>query len=497
MESNFFFKKVDEKIKEILKKFLEDIEKNDKNINKFLGDNQKRSFARDALSHSSLFPCEYCFAKGVSMKTISGIPSQAELKKQYEIEKKLIDEKLASILEDCDKIELINLRKTIDDKMKETEKKRNRSQITWPSSTANAELRTTAKVLDIVNNIANLTSDQKKGIRGRSLFLDRPSFCFVVDIPAEYLHSMCLGVVKKLVELTFSVGQIRTRITKRKLSSPALFNTLMAAIKTPREFPRRARDLDFSVMKGTEFRNLSLFYFPLIIECIEPEEGERKLWLFMAYMIRSCTLPCEEFEHVDNDDINDCCKKYYSEYERLMGAINCTYNTHVVLSHLLLIRGDQPLTAFSTFEFESFYGEMRHAFVPGTPSPLKQIMRKILLKRALARHSCESPIYYSNRKTSLQNNSYIYCWNDNDKTHDMFVITEIIDDDNFSCQKMTTFPHTFPEIPHLNWEKVGFFKKGEILADSTVVIKKENISGKVLHVLDYLITCPNNVLREK
>ena len=34
------------------------------NISKFIGDNPKRAIARQSLSHSSTYPCEYCFGQG-------------------------------------------------------------------------------------------------------------------------------------------------------------------------------------------------------------------------------------------------------------------------------------------------------------------------------------------------------------------------------------------------------------------------------------------------
>lgn len=311
---------------------------------------------------------------------------------------------------------------------------------------------------------------------------------------AEYLHSVCIGVVKRLVELTFSVGDVRPRITKRKLSNPETFNKLMSLILTPKEFPRRARDLDFSVFKATEFRNILIFYFPLVISCIDEGHGEIKLWLYLAYAIRSYILPSEEFECVDRADIKDCCTKFYKLYEQLMGQTNYSYNTHVVCSHLLDMRFHGPLTLTSAFIFENFYGEMRKSFVPGTVSPLKQIFQKILLKRKLSRHSCESPIFYSNYKTSLENNSYVYCWEQN--VHNMYIIEDIIDDETFLCKKIGKYAHDFKETNKLNWSKVGVYKKGGI-GPQNYIIKKKDIAGKVIEVQDFLITCPNNILREK
>ena len=111
--------------------------------------------------------------------------------------------------------------------------------------------------------IDSLTMDEKEGVIGYSPFMDYPDFHFIDGFPVEYLHHSCLGVTKRMVELTFQVGENRKRITKRPLSSTKLFNQKMKTQKVFSELGRRGRKLDFRIMKGEEFRNISLFFFPL------------------------------------------------------------------------------------------------------------------------------------------------------------------------------------------------------------------------------------------
>ena len=141
----------------------------------------------------------------------------------------------------------------------------------------------------------DLTNYDVKGIKGRSVLIDQPGFNFINDIPAEYLHSVSIGLVKRLIELTFNVGANRPRNTKRKLTPPATFNRLLSDIKVPHEFSRRIRDLDLNVFKAQEFRNLILFLFPVVLECLEPNCKERNLWLLLAFMIRACVVPNNDF----------------------------------------------------------------------------------------------------------------------------------------------------------------------------------------------------------
>ena len=123
-----------------------------------------------------------------------------------------------------------------------------------------------------------LNHSEKKGIKGRSLLLDIDYFDYILSVTTEYMHLVCLGVVKRLLELTFAVGESRTRLMKRPLTCPSAFNKLMKKILSTREFSRRAWKLDLAVMKAQELRNLLLFYFPLITKCIKDFEKEVKIW---------------------------------------------------------------------------------------------------------------------------------------------------------------------------------------------------------------------------
>ena len=370
------------------------------------------------------------------------------------------------------------------------------NKIVWPASSQNGALRTIDDINNIIEKIENediLSLEEAKGIIGRSLFLDIPYFKYLEDIPVEYLHCVCLGVVKRLVELTFNVGECRHRNTKRKLSLASDFNKLMSEIKMFREFSRRVRALDFSVMKGQEFRNIILFFFPLVVDCIPENSKERRVWYLLAYMIRMCILPNNEYENIDPDVLKYCSKHFYNLYEQLFHARNCTYNTHVVGSHLPQIRVHGPLTLTSAFGFESFYGEMRHSFTPGTLSPLKQIMENVLIKRVISPHCCKPTIFYSPKETPMECNSYVYTFKDNQ--YNFFKILSI-EEMTFQCSKVGKYDTSFPETPTLNWAKVGVFKAGGI-NDEIVYVNKVDVAGKIIRVKDLFITCPINVLEEK
>ena len=462
----------------------------------FVGDKPKRSDAKDCKSSCSWYPCEYCTAKGVKVNVSDNTMAKKKIEQQILLIEDQINQCQNEALspERTQKLEnLFSLKNELNKSVKALNRK---SNILYPFSTMNSQNRTRRDILDIVTRIENgesLTIDESKGIKGRSVLLDVPNFNFVYDSPAEYMHLGCLGVIKRLVELTFSCGQKRQRNTTRKLSSTSLFNKLMLATKVTNEFSRRARSLDFSFFKAQEYRNLCLFFFPLVLECIEPYAKEITLWLNLVYMLRSSVIPSVEYSHISLDIVHNCCAEFYKLFEELLSIHNCTYNLHTLCSHLTEIRTHGPLTETSAFKFESFYGELRRSFVPGTCSPLKQIMKKIFLKKELGKHYCDNNISITNYETPMEANNLIYCYKN--KQYFMYQVSDI-HDDLITCNKIGQYPVYYQQTPNIDWSSVGVFKKGGISSNNTVLNSSE-IAGKVLHVGKYLITCPFNVLNEK
>lgn len=489
---------------------LDDINLNLTKINNIICDNPKRSFVKMVMNSNAKFGCDYCEAPAIHVNDLKKIQ---EIKKKFELLKQNVTSQIQLMEENpgpSSNLQKVNsMRKALealDIDLKSELKKHTSTHLCWPNSTSNGELRTVEKATEIVNLIETadhpLERDVTKGILGKSLVLELKGFNYITNVPAEYMHCTCLGVVKRLVELTFKVGQVRFRNTKRKLSDPKKFNELIRNVQLPFECSRRCRNLDFAVLKASEFRNIIIFFFTIVVKCIEKEfVKERRLWLQLAYTIRACVLSNEEFDNISKNTITSLCMSFYKNYESTYGPKNCTYSVHIVACHILLIRGDEPLTARSAFAFENFYAEMRNLFCPGTLAPLKQIFRNCIVKRLLESHHCMNSIKYSKMpspekiKLGKENNHSVYIYNQEDG-HTMYNIIGDNEDNTFTCIKQGKFECEFEELKNLKWSKVGVYKLGPTCSQP-VRVQKSDIAGKVIHVDNYLITCPNNVLREK
>lgn len=436
--------KVDEQVQ--IKAVVDDINNNNCCIHCAVFDNPKRSDVRCALSHGASYACEYCEAKA-----------------QY---------------------------------ISENGKK---GHLAWPFSTSNGAPRTLENIVEITEKLANgenLSRDEAKGFWGTSILLHQENFHFIVDIPAEYMHSSCIGVVKRLIELTFNVGESRKRNTKRKLSDAASYNVLILVILVPREFSRRLRNLDLGVMKAQEFRNIILFFFTLVVECIPDEfKQEKKNWLQLAFIMRACVLTNKEFNLMPHNVIRNLGISFYKNYESVYGQKNCTYSTHLVGSHIVDIRGDEPLTSRSAFKYENFYSELRNLFQPGTISPSKQILQNCYLKRQLENHNCEKSIFYDVQKNGREDNSLVY-YIDEQNEYRFFKIIKVNTNGTVTCYPQGRHIFKCDIVKDLKWEQVGVFEVGPYLEEE-IILPTSKLEGKIIKVNNLFITCPNNVLREQ
>lgn len=495
-----------------IKSVIDDINDNNVEISECIFDKPKRSTVKCVMGHSSSYPCEYCEGCAVSVQL--GQPfMDVEIRKKYDLRKKNIKSTITFLrtspgtvsAKEKDNIKIAQLTEALANLKEEEQKELNSSRkkkLAMPFSTMKATLRSTDIIKHVVNKLnrhGDLDKHEKKGIKGQSHLLYQQNFNFINCIPAEYMHSLCLGVGHRLIELTFKVGEIRQKNSNRKLSDPALFNEAIRNIQVVREFGRRCRNLDVSTIKAQEYRNIIIFFFIIVVNCIESTHPKEKMiWLYLAYMTRACIVPNEEFENIANTDVKNACEKFYSLFEKCFGKNNCTYSVHVVPSHLLRIRGDKPFTETSAFVYESFYSEMKQLFQPGTNSTLKQILQNTLMKRILEQHSCKKPIKYSvksSKKKGLENNSIVYVYN-HENEHEFYNILEINENDSFTCQPRGRFEYRNPLTPELKWNTVGVYEVGPSSSE-TKIIQRKDIKGKAIVVEKLIITCPINVLQEQ
>ncbi|XP_040356862.2 uncharacterized protein LOC121046562 [Ixodes scapularis] len=194
----------------------------------------------------------------------------------------------------------------------------------------------------------------------------------VTWFPTEYMHLVCLGVMRRLLKNWVCPGYskrlsrvLRSRLNEGLRQSAAFF---------PSHFQRKPRGTEeLDRWKATEYRTFLLYVGPVLLKhVVTPEQYEHFLMLHVAIRI----LVSPKYHLVFNQFSRDLLRYFVQEFGKLYGARQLVYNVHT-LSHL----ADQcldhgPLDSFSAFPFESYLGKIKKK-LRSSNKPLAQLSRRI------------------------------------------------------------------------------------------------------------------------
>lgn len=195
----------------------------------------------------------------------------------------------------------------------------------------------------------------------------------VADIPFDYMHLVCLGVMRKLLKHWVSRTTSRHLITQADLAE--ISRRLIALRKSvPREFSRLPRPLaELSRWKATEFRQFLLYTGPIILQDVLPKPlYDHFLCLHVAIKILVSKKYCIMFNAYSKHLI----RHFVKESEKLYGRHFISYNIHGLLHLPDDVLRFGPLDSFSCFSFENFLQQLKKK-VRRAPNPLVQVVKRL------------------------------------------------------------------------------------------------------------------------
>ncbi|KAK5638535.1 hypothetical protein RI129_012830 [Pyrocoelia pectoralis] len=192
--------------------------------------------------------------------------------------------------------------------------------------------------------------------------------------PIDYMHSVCLGVMKKLLTSWVSGYPIHVRLDSRSVNSIST-QLKHLGLFVPYEFNRKPRSLsELPRYKATEFRTFLLYTGPIVLnKIIDVALYEHFMLLHVAATVllskrHLSNLGCDFVQTLMNKFIKYCKLTYGLEY--------LVYNVHTLthLSEEANIYG--PLDTVSAFPFENYLGEMKR-FIRSPNKPLEQLCQRL------------------------------------------------------------------------------------------------------------------------
>ena len=237
-------------------------------------------------------------------------------------------------------------------------------KMTYPE--VNSTLRTNEQFNEIKDE------DHHTGISPLSILYTCMGFGLVSQFPLDYMHLVCLGVVRKLIKL-WNKGPLPTRMSHNMLS---IISGLLLNVRSyiPSEFVRRPRSLlEISQWKATELRQFLLYSGPVVL-CGKIPKVMYHNFLLLSVSIRILLSPklCSEYL----DYAQELLETFVQNFGEIYGQDMLIYNIHNLVHLVQDAKRYGALDNISAFPFESFLGKLKK-LVRGRQFPLAQLVRRI------------------------------------------------------------------------------------------------------------------------
>lgn len=198
----------------------------------------------------------------------------------------------------------------------------------------------------------------------------------VTQVPLDYMHLICLGIMKKLIHAWVEKGPKRCKLSAISVESISLRLSIISQNHYPKEFSRRPRPLKlFKFWKATEFRSFILYLGPVVLQNILSKElYDHFLLLHCAiYILASDFAKVEAMRNYANELLH-CFVENISYY---YGNEFLVYNVHNLLHIVKDVENFGCLDNFSAFPFENFMGSTLKRMLRSPNNPLQQVAKRL------------------------------------------------------------------------------------------------------------------------
>lgn len=207
---------------------------------------------------------------------------------------------------------------------------------------------------------------------GTSILEKIPGFRPVTDVPLDYMHLICLGVVKKFVVNTWCFGRPPHKLAAREIN--IMSDTLISFTKfVPVEFARVPRSLKESKRwKATEFRQFLLYTGPIVLKRVL---HNTKYDHFISLHIASIILLSEKYQ-LYTDYAEELLTHFVLSTKHLYGPEFLTHNIHNLLHIASDVKEFGNMNLFSNFPAENYLQKLKK-LVRNSHHVLPQVVRRL------------------------------------------------------------------------------------------------------------------------
>lgn len=194
----------------------------------------------------------------------------------------------------------------------------------------------------------------------------------VSQFPVDYMHLVCLGVVKRLI-LLWLKGPLNIRVGTN-ISTQISAKLICLRHHIPSEFARRPRGFsEIDRWKATEFRQFLLYSGPIVLHKLINETMYKN---FMLLSVGLHILLNSHLVALYSDYSNDLMKAFVKHFGEIYGNNQLVYNVHGLIHLAADAKKFGSLDNISSFPFENYLKKVKK-MVRKPTFPLQQTIRRL------------------------------------------------------------------------------------------------------------------------
>ncbi|XP_039313198.1 uncharacterized protein LOC113002646 isoform X1 [Solenopsis invicta] len=230
------------------------------------------------------------------------------------------------------------------------------------------------KIIDALRTDEDFANNKYDGFQiGETILKQIPNFGLVSSVVIDYMHLICLGIMKKLI-LLWIKGPRTVKLSQQLLNqiSGALLNLQSCVLN---DFVRRPQSLkDVKLWKATEFRQFLLYTGPVVLQDILRKD------VYINFITLHIAVTILASPNLSKDNNNITWAQMLIEYflkcfKKIYGVKFMSHNFHILLHICSDVRKYGPIDEFSAFRFENYMSNIKK-MIRRNEKPLQQLSRR-------------------------------------------------------------------------------------------------------------------------
>lgn len=218
------------------------------------------------------------------------------------------------------------------------------------------------------------------GYKGEPILRSIRSFDWIRGSCPDPMHSLDLGVTKRLTSLFFDSKNKHQQFYIKKRGRSEI-NMLMNSIAVPSSIPRTLRDCRMiGKWKANEFRSWLVYISPLVLKDYLPSPFYNH-FLLLAYGIHG--LMRNQISDVALRSAELAVEHFAKNVDRLYGQTEIAYTLHLLLHFGEFVRDFGNLNQFSAYVFEHKNGVLKRE-IKSSNGLIQQVFRRFQLSNTVA-----------------------------------------------------------------------------------------------------------------